>query len=435
MSDSGARPPTPPPVPATFGAYVRSFGPGIVVVLTWLGAGDIVDAAVAGGQYGYSLMWALVLALLGRFFFVDMIAKYQLCNERGETVMAGLARMHRFAPAVLLGVTLFFAHFYGSYMIRGVGEATWHLLGGALAPWVWTLVWVAVALALVLRGGYVAVEKIFYVFLGLLSVVFLGVAAFVGPNWGAIGAGVLLFEVPPERGGFSPLLVVVSLVGAVAGSINNLMYPYFLQQKGWVGPAYRRVQRYDLLFGIFVIILLDLAVWVIGAELIHPRGITIASLDDLANLLVLALGRIGAPIFYAGVLAAVATSLIGSAIGYAAMCDDMVQKLRFGPEAPPMPANGDRRVYRAVVWFCLISPLVWSIPALPGFVVLAVTVNAAVVVVLPFLAGALWYITADARFIGRRHRNTRVENLLMGLLVALSLYGAWQAAASLVTRF
>ena len=57
-------PPAPPEVPRTLGEYLRSFGPGIVVVLTWLGAGDVVDMAVAGSSYGYSLMWVLVVAIL-----------------------------------------------------------------------------------------------------------------------------------------------------------------------------------------------------------------------------------------------------------------------------------------------------------------------------------------------------------------------------------
>ena len=59
MNDSAA------PIPKTFGQYVRSFGPGLVVVLTWLGAGDIVEMGVAGGDYGYSLMWLLVLGWFG----------------------------------------------------------------------------------------------------------------------------------------------------------------------------------------------------------------------------------------------------------------------------------------------------------------------------------------------------------------------------------
>ena len=61
----------PPPVPSTFLEYVRSFGPGIVIVLTWLGEGDVVDMATAGANYGYSLVWVFVVAVLIRFERID----------------------------------------------------------------------------------------------------------------------------------------------------------------------------------------------------------------------------------------------------------------------------------------------------------------------------------------------------------------------------
>jgi len=80
--------------PRTFLEYLRSFGPGIVIVLTWLGAGDVVDMGVAGSNYGYSLMWVLVLAVFMRFVFVSLIARYQLCNPHREGVLDGLARLH-----------------------------------------------------------------------------------------------------------------------------------------------------------------------------------------------------------------------------------------------------------------------------------------------------------------------------------------------------
>ena len=73
-------------------------GPGIIVALTWLGAGDLIDSAVAGGSYGYSLMWAMVIALFVRFIFVSIVAKYQLCNQHGESVIAGFKRLHPWIP-------------------------------------------------------------------------------------------------------------------------------------------------------------------------------------------------------------------------------------------------------------------------------------------------------------------------------------------------
>ena len=62
---------------------------------------------MAGADFGYSLMWVLVLAVGMRWVMVSVIARYQLCNPRGEHLLDGLFRLHRaYAPLLLLaGIT------------------------------------------------------------------------------------------------------------------------------------------------------------------------------------------------------------------------------------------------------------------------------------------------------------------------------------------
>ncbi len=421
-----------PPIPRNFREYLKSFGPGLVVALTWMGASDLVSAAVAGAEYGYALMWALVAALAARFAFVNIIAKYELCNERGETLMAGLLRIHKSIPVLILFLTVLLGHFFGSYLIRGIGEATHNVAGQLGEPWMWSIAWVAVMFAIVFNGGFKTLERIFFVFLGLLSTVFIGIAIFVAPSPASIFKGVFLFDVPQNSGGFQPLLVVVALIGAVAGSISNLLYPYFIRQKGWNGPQYRRVQTYDLMFGVLVLIVLDLSVWVVAAEVLYPLGIRIHTFEDLPNLFVRILGPLGAPVFNAGVLAMLTTAIIGSTTGLGYMGQDIVQKLTKGPQASTATAEvKNSRPYRLIVAWLLISPLLWSIPSMPGFISLAIAVSAASVIALPLLSGILWYLTANPRFIGEKYKNNAWENLTMGLLWLLAVYGAWQSIVNL----
>jgi len=238
-----------PRVPESFWQHIRSLGPGLVVALTWLGAGDLVDSAVAGGNYGYTLMWAMALALFVRFVFVSIVAKYQLCNQHGESVLSGLKRVHPAMPLFVVVVAVIFGHIYGSFLVRGLGLASEALLGFG-APFVWSAFWVSAAAVFVFRGLYRRLEPVFYVFLAMLSISVIGVAAWSGPDPVAAAKGVLLFEVPEQQGSYGALLVIVSLIGAVGGSIANLLYPYFIQQKGWRGPRFRRVQLYDLAFGL-----------------------------------------------------------------------------------------------------------------------------------------------------------------------------------------
>jgi hypothetical protein len=69
---------------------------------------------------------------------------------------------------------------------------------------------------------------------------------------------------------------------------------------------------------------------------------------------------------------------------------------------------------------------------MPDFVTLTLLGNAVQVVLIPLLAGGLWYITAAERCIGRRYQNVWWENLLMAALFGLAVYGAGGAIKSVV---
>jgi Mn2+/Fe2+ NRAMP family transporter len=428
-----ARRPDPPgpPVPGTFAEYVRSFGPGFVIVLTWLGAGDVVDMGVAGSNYGYSLMWVLVLALLIRFLFVSLIARYQLCNVRGEGVLDGLARLHPAYAPLLFVATLVMGHVYGAYMTVGAGEVCRNLLRAG-ATWQWAILCNGVALLLVFRPAYERLEAVFKAFLAVLSVSFVGSAVWVGLNPAGVFRGLFRLEMPEQRGAFDPLLVAVAMIGAVGGSIMNLAYPYFLDAKGWRGPAYRRVQMYDFLLAILAMIVLNLAVWSLGAELLYPDK-HIRDLDDLPRLLSTVLGEGGRWLFYLGIFAAIYTSIIGHAAGLAYMGSHAWLRWRAG-RGPIQRDYRGHPLYRWIAVWCLVSPLPWTIPGMPDFVTLTLAGNSAQVILLPVLSGGLWWITASGAYIGPAHRNRWWENAVMALLFALALYGAY-TSLGLILRF
>jgi hypothetical protein len=88
------------------------------------------------------------------------------------------------------------------------------------------------------------------------------------------------------------------------------------------------------------------------------------------------------------------------------------------------------RCYRLIVVWCLVSPLIWTAPKMPGFVELTLLVNAAQVALLPLIAGGLWWITASEKCIGVEYRNRWWENLVMGVLFCLAVYGAIAAIKS-----
>ena len=420
----------PPPVPRTFLEYVRSFGPGIVIVLTWLGAGDVVDMATAGANYGYSLLWVFVAAVLIRFLFVSLISRYQLCNQHREGVLDGLVRLHPAYAPILFVAAVVMGHVYGSYMTRGIGEVSRNMFGfGAI--WQWALAWNGLALYLVFRPSFRVLELIFLFFLAVLSVSFLGSAIWVGFDPRDFLRGLVRIEMPGRHGVYDPWRVSLAMVGAVGGSLMNLVYPYFLDAKGWRGPEYRRVQLYDFIVGVAALLVLNLAVWVLGAELLYPDR-KIEHLEDLPNLLSNILGESGRLLFYAGVFAAVYTSIIGHAAGLGSLGTHAWLRMRSQPVAPGADFR-QHPCYRWIAISCLLPPLIWTLPGMPGFVALTLAANSAQVILVPMLAGGLWCITASERLIGREYRNRWWENGVMAILFALATYFAIQAVRDLVS--
>ncbi len=420
-----------PQPPRTLVEYLRSFGPGFVVVLTWLGAGDIVDMGVAGGNYGYSLMWVLILAVVMRYLFVSLIARYQLCNQHGEGVLDGLARFHPWYAPALLVASVVMGHIYGSYMTVGIGESCRNLMGRG-EVWQWSLFWSVIALVIVFQPTYRRVELLFKTLLAVLSASFLGTALWVGPSATGIVQGLYRVELPTQTGDFNPLLVAMAMIGAVGGSMMNLVYPYFLDSKGWRGPQFRRVQMFDFLLATGVMIVLNLAVWTLGAELLHPRGMTVEQLDDLPRLLSEVLGEAGRAVFYCGIFAAVFTSIVGHALGLGFLGTHAWLRWKAGTEKIDVPFQ-EQRLYRWIACWCILSPLVWTLPGMPDFVTLTLVSNSLQVLLLPLIAGGLWYITASERCIGSQFRNRWWENVLMAMLFVLAIVGAWKSVESIVS--
>ncbi|MFC1549989.1 Nramp family divalent metal transporter [Candidatus Neomarinimicrobiota bacterium] len=418
-------------IPTTFFGYLKSFGPGFVIILTWLGSGDIISAGVSGGNYGYALMWAMVFALLLRFFFVTTIAKYQLCNQHNEGVLDGLVRLHPLFAPFLLIVVFVVGHINGTYLLAGVGE-TMIRITGVGSTLQWAIFWVVIGLIIVFRPIYSRAELVFKLFLILLTVSLVGTAIWVGPNITGILKGTFTFQLPAQQGPFGAMAVAMAMIGAVGGSLMNLVYPYFLEQKGWIGPKYRRLQTYDFTLAIFAMIIFNLAVWTLGAELVHAGGKPIETLDDLTYLLSIVLGDSGRILFLLGMFAAVYTSLLGNGLGLGYLGSHAFHRWKNRNGAKTAIDYKEQPIYKYIAIWIFISPLGWIAINKADFVTLTLLANTSMVLLIPALAGGLWWITASSRLIGPKYKNKWWENVLMAFLFVLAIWGTIKSVQSIV---
>ena len=418
-SNSGARP---EPPRRTLKGIFLSYGPGIVVVLTWIGAGDLVDASIAGAHYGYGLMWALALSLIVRFLVTNIIARYQLCNKERLSIVEGFTRLHHFY-AYFLGIyALIMGHLFNSYMIQGAGEAlAWLFHFGH--PFMWSVIVVLSGLFVLGRNIYNSVENLMKVILAVMSIAFIGLAVWSTPQVGEIIKGTVGFKIPDDVGFYGAFLVSVSLIGAVGGSIANFMYPYFMKDKGWVSPLHKKRQRNDLLFAIFAAIVIDLSIWVVGAEILKPNGIEITSMHDLSQALSIYFGDAGQLIFYLGILGALYSSVIGFSLGFPKVAIDALQNIKKERRKQYGEKPENDPVFKWFSLFILVTPILWSIPGMPGFVTMVVFVNVLSVVGLPVISIGLLIISNQKKMLGK-YTNNWLENVLLVLTTILAIYSS-----------
>jgi Mn2+/Fe2+ NRAMP family transporter len=70
--------------PRTLLGRLGVVGPGIVVAVTGVGAGDMVTSLVAGTNFGRALLWAVVLGALLKGFLTEGIGRWYMAS--GETI-------------------------------------------------------------------------------------------------------------------------------------------------------------------------------------------------------------------------------------------------------------------------------------------------------------------------------------------------------------
>ncbi|MGL4461210.1 MAG: NRAMP family divalent metal transporter [Planctomycetia bacterium] len=408
-------------------AFLRDLGPGLVLVLTWLGPGDVIETSVAGGTYGYSLVWALAVSIAARFVLAQIIAKYHLGNRwaaDGESVVDGLHRLSRFFPFVLGGATFVLMHCYCAYMIVGLAEISRLLFGGGPA-WLWAFAWAAPAAWIAVCVSFKTLKLVFEAFAVVLAASIVGIALSLGPDVPALVFGLAGLQAAPERAGaaFQKGLIVASMIGSVAGSLLNLVYPYTMAANGWTGPSFRRRQSIDLAVSVGFMFLLNLAVWIVGAELLFGSDIVVRTFSDLAAAVENRLGVVAGRVFLVGMLATVFDSLIGFALWLAMLATHCLAVVRGQSRADEHLSH--RRTRTVFVLWAIASATVWTLPGMPGdFVSLTLLVNALAVFLLPAVSLGLWAITSRPSLMFPGWTNTWWEHLAMFVLTALSVWGA-----------
>ncbi len=85
------------------GSLVRKFGPGMMLMMTGVGTSHLVTAPVAGGRYGYALLWCLPVAYIFKYYGFEMAIRFT--HATGRSMLDAYATAWKKIPVWYVLVT------------------------------------------------------------------------------------------------------------------------------------------------------------------------------------------------------------------------------------------------------------------------------------------------------------------------------------------
>lgn len=390
---------------------VSVVGPGLLAGLSDDDPAGITTYSVLGTEYGYQLLWVLLLSTVALIVFHDLGARMGVVTGQG---LIGLVR-DRFGPrpgGVAMGILLIAN--LGTTCAELAGVAAGFELFG-VSRYVSVPVVATGVTLVVLRGQFHRIEHI----LMALAAVFLAyvVAGVVArPDWSAAAAGLVTPSMPFTR---DAILIITATVGTTLAPWGlSFIQSYAADKKLTVDEL--RYERVDVVVGSVLTGVIGFFVVVTCAATLHARGLKIESAADAAAALeplagthartLFAIGLIGAAILAAAILPLSTAYSLTEFTGHEGALDDGFRR------APVFYGT-----YIAVVALAAVIVLLPGISLIP-LLVLTQVLNA--VLLLPLLV-FMYKLGRDAELMeGHRVSGARAALYLVTIAAISVCIGA-----------
>ncbi|MEG4998507.1 Nramp family divalent metal transporter [Microcoleus sp. B4-D4] len=286
-------------------------GPSFLWMLSAAGSGELLFTPRIAALYGYSLLWALLAAVILKWFINNEVGRFSVCT--GATILEGFKRIpgpKNWTIWLILLPQLVVAISTVAGLAGAAATALILVTGGSVQ--LWTVIIIAVTAAIVFLGQYKVVEKISS-FIGIgrtLAVV--AAAIFVFPNLRKLAAG-LVPQIPPNVQ-YQEILPWLGFM--LAGAAGLMWYSYWVEARGYGAASLKQEQPLDFsqidpeetkklqgwvtlmsfsnTLAVVGALLAALAFLILGGELLRPQGL-VPKEQQVAEILGSLLGDLWGP--------------------------------------------------------------------------------------------------------------------------------------------
>ncbi len=397
---------------------LRHTGPGALVAAAFIGPGTVTVCTLAGVNFGYGLMWAMLLSVLATMVLQEMAARVGLVTGKGLTHVLREQLRHRpwSRAAVLLLILCAVVVGNAAYEAGNISggrlglETLLGVEGQAIARYL-SLPIGAAAFLLLYLGSYRVMERTLILLVVLMSLAFLVTALLTRPDPGPLFRGLLI----PTFSDAS-LLTVVGLIGTTVVPYNLFLHASLVRAK-WEGPAHLHDARRDTVVAVAMGGLVSMSI-IVSAAAVENTGV--GSAADLALSLEPLFGGAARYLLSIGLFAAGITSAITAPLAAAYVTSGC---LGWGGD---LRHPGFRSVWMGV----LALGVLFSSQAISPIEIIRFA-QVANGIALPVVVGVLLWLMNREAVLGN-YRNRRFQNFTGGLIFVVTVALGWRALLQVV---
>ena len=388
--------------------FFKNIGPGPLVAAAFIGPGTVTVCTLAGVNFGYALLWAMVLSILATIVLQEMAARLGIVSQKGlsEIIRSEIKNptLRLLAIILILSAIVIGNAAYEAGNISGGALGIQILLGnpilkvGAFNLNIMSLLIGLVAFVLLYIGNYKILEKALVFLVILMSIAFLTTAIITKPNLLEIAKNIIIPKFPEGS-----ILTIIGLIGTTVVPYNLFLHASLAKTK-WKDKSDLGFARKDTIIAIVLGGVVSMCI-IISASAIPSQDISNAA--DLAKGLEPLFGVNAKYFLSIGLFAAGITSAITAPLAAAFVASGCLGWC----------TNFKSKKFRAVWMFILGLGVVFSTV---GFKSIEIIKFAQVAngLLLPIIAGFLLWIMNKASVLGE-YRNSKLQNVV-GIIILVT---------------
>jgi NRAMP (natural resistance-associated macrophage protein)-like metal ion transporter len=394
-------------------------GPGILVTAAFIGPGTITACTLAGANFGYTLLWALVFATVATIILQDMSARLGIVTQKGlgEVLLDALhTSIWKWPLIILIIIALYLGNAaYEAGNLAGAALGIEAITGSDAQIFRLAVTLLSVLGGIILlKGSYKHIERILITLVLLMAFSFVLTFFVVQPNLLSIFKGMFTPNIPEGS-----LLTVIAIIGTTVVPYNLFLHASAAKSH-WANVSELSVARTDTIISIGLGGLIAILVVSTAAASMFAHGITVNNASDMAQQFEPLFGTFSKYLLGIGMFAAGLSSVITAPLATGYAISEVLQ----------IEGGVQSKTFKLI---SLSIILVGASLAMTGIkpidiIVLAQFANG---LLLPVIASFLLYAMNHKKLLGK-YSNTLTTNLLGGVVVIFTtLLGVRMMARSL----